>query len=75
MARTIVDAARLSEKGQLVIPKEIRDMIGLKTGSRLIVVMVDDAIVLHKAEIVAERMRFKDLVQRARIVTQKLTRR
>ena len=40
----------MSEKGQVTIPKEIRDFMGLKRGDRVIFVEVDEQVVLRKAK-------------------------
>ncbi|MGD0805039.1 MAG: AbrB/MazE/SpoVT family DNA-binding domain-containing protein [Candidatus Bathyarchaeia archaeon] len=42
------EAVRVSEKGQVVIPKRIRDKIGLETGDELTVNLVDQKIILRK---------------------------
>ena len=48
----------LSERGQIVIPKEARDVFGLKPGSRLIVLGDEnEGIALMKAEEFEERIR------------------
>ena len=39
----------MSEKGQVTIPKEIRDALGLKAGDRVVFVERDNEIVVHKA--------------------------
>jgi AbrB family looped-hinge helix DNA binding protein len=42
------ERVRVSEKGQVVIPKNIRDKIKLETGDELTVTTVDQKIILRK---------------------------
>jgi AbrB family looped-hinge helix DNA binding protein len=37
---------KMSSKGQVVIPEEIRKTLGLKTGSKFVVVGEDDVVIL-----------------------------
>ncbi|MDV3244911.1 MAG: AbrB/MazE/SpoVT family DNA-binding domain-containing protein [Nitrososphaerales archaeon] len=69
---TIIDVTKVSEKGQVVIPKEIRDKMGFKQGTRLIVVASGDAVVLQRVEAVAGKVRMKDLMDRIKAITSKL---
>ena len=57
---------RLSEKGQVVIPTEIRKDMHLKEGERFIVTGVDDTIILRKLELPKERLRLIELLHRSR---------
>ena len=41
-----VATTRLSSKGQVVIPEEVRNRLGLKTGDQFVVVGEDDAVIL-----------------------------
>lgn len=50
---------RLGEKGQLTIPKEYRDSLGLEAGSPIAVVRVGTGLMLF-----AEQERFKELCDR-----------
>jgi len=50
---------RLSSKGQLVIPKRIRDKQGLKEGEDLIVISEGDRIIIR-------RLSLDDLIEEAR---------
>ncbi len=61
-----LELTRLSERGQIVIPTEIRRKMHLKEGERFIVMGLDDTIVLRKIELSEERLRLKDLIQRSR---------
>ena len=72
MSEVTVDTTRISERGQVVIPKDVRDRLGLKIGTRLLVVATSDAIVLQKVDLAAERLRAWDLLEKARMIVQKL---
>ena len=68
----IIDVTRVSDKGQVVIPKEIRDKLGFKEGTKLIVVATDDAVVLQRIEAVAGKIRVRELMERVKSITSKL---
>jgi len=68
----LIDVTRVSDKGQVVIPKEIRDKLGFKVGTRLIVVATEDAVVLQRIEAVAGKIRVRELMERIRSITSKL---
>jgi len=67
-----LNMTRLSEKGQIVIPNEVRRSMGLKEGTRFLVVGLDDTIVLRKLELSQERMRLKQLMEKSRIKAEKV---
>ncbi|NOZ76826.1 MAG: AbrB/MazE/SpoVT family DNA-binding domain-containing protein [Euryarchaeota archaeon] len=46
-----VELVKLSTRGQIVIPKDIRELLGLKGGERLAVKAERDVILLKKVEI------------------------
>lgn len=56
---------RMSSKGQVVIPEQIRERLGLEPGTQFVVLGEGDAVILKviQAPSMAE---FGDLVQRAR---------
>ena len=45
-----LELTRLSERGQVVIPTELRKSMNLREGERFIVMGVGDTIVLRKLE-------------------------
>ncbi len=47
----IVGTSSISEKGQITIPKEIRDKLGIVQGDRLIFDLRGDAIIVKKVSI------------------------
>ena len=47
------DIAKVSSKGQIVIPKEIRERLGVQPGERLLVMTRDKEIILRKTESVS----------------------
>ncbi len=56
---------RMSSKGQVVIPEEVRDRLGLKAGTQFVVVGKRDAVIL-KAISAPPVMEFNDLIGQAR---------
>jgi AbrB family looped-hinge helix DNA binding protein len=62
---TNLSTTRMSSKGQVVIPEDIRNRLKLKTGSRFVVVGKNDVIILKT--IVSPAMAdFDELVKEAR---------
>jgi len=62
----VLELTRLSERGQVVIPTELRKNMHLKEGERFIVMGLDDTIILRKLELSDERLRLKKLVRKSR---------
>ena len=60
-----IATTRLSSKGQVVIPEEIRNRLGLEPGAQFVVIGDRDVIVF-KAIHPPEMSQFDDLVGRAR---------
>jgi AbrB family looped-hinge helix DNA binding protein len=69
----IIDVTKVSDKGQVVIPKEIRDKFGFTVGSKLIVVAAEDAVVLQRIETVAGKVKMREILDRVRALTDKLS--
>lgn len=61
-----LDLTRLSERGQIVIPTELRRNMNLKEGTRFIVMGLGDTIILRKLELSQERIRLKKLLSESR---------
>lgn len=60
-----VATARMSTKGQVIIPEEIRDRLGLKAGAQFVVVAEDDIVILKTIKIPSMKD-FDRLIQDAR---------
>ena len=61
---------RLSSKGQVVIPEEIRQRLGLKEGAQVVVVGDRDVVILKSIASPAME-EFDELVRRARAAARK----
>ncbi len=72
MEEPIIEVTKVSDKGQVVIPKEIRDKFNFTEGSKLIVVAAGETVVLQKIETVLGPARAKDLVDRIGRLTGRL---
>jgi antitoxin PrlF len=68
----IIEVTRVSDKGQVVIPKEIRDKFNFTEGSKLIVVATGDAVILQRIETVMGKVRTKELLDRVRWLGERL---
>ena len=54
MDKIAIDTTRLSAKGQVVIPVDVRNKLQLKTGNRLLVVSSENSIKLQKVDSVKQ---------------------
>lgn len=61
----MVATTKLSSKGQVVIPEDVRDALGLEPGARFVVLGDGDVVILKRIETPA-RGEFRALVTRAR---------
>ncbi len=61
-----LDLTRLSQKGQVVIPNTVRKKLGLKEGTKFLVVGIGDTIVLRRLELSEEKMRLKQFLEGSR---------
>tara|TARA_B100000749_G_scaffold251585_1_gene217366 strand:+ start:321 stop:599 length:279 start_codon:yes stop_codon:yes gene_type:complete len=69
---TVIETTKISEKGQIVIPKDIRDLLALEGGTRLILIATNDAIILQKTEIASDRLKIKEIIEKAKTITDKM---
>ncbi len=60
-----LSTTRMSSRGQVVIPEEIRDRLGLKAGTQFVVLGNRDVVIL-KAISAPSVKEFNDLIGRAR---------
>lgn len=61
---------KLSSKGQVVIPEEIRDRLGLKPGAQFVVVGERDVVILKVIQ-TPDMSQFDEIVGRARKAAKK----
>jgi len=61
-----IEFTRLSDKGQIVVPSEIRKRMKLGEGTRFVIVGLSDTIILRKVEFSEERIRLKQLLAKSR---------
>lgn len=61
-----LELTRLSERGQIVIPTELRKSMNLREGERFVIMGIGDTIVLRKLELSQERLRLKTLIGESR---------
>ena len=51
-----VKTAKITEKGQIAIPKDIREMEGFKKGSKVVILAFEDRIELRPMKQIHEKM-------------------
>ena len=61
-----LELTRLSQKGQVVIPSEVRRKMGLKEGTKFLVIGLEDVVVLRRLQLSKEKLRLKKLLAEAR---------
>ena len=61
MMRTI----RVSEKGQIAIPNQIRETLEIEQGDELVIIQMGNKILIEKAQITEKRLKddFKDILR------------
>ena len=56
-----VELTKLSSKGQVVIPRQVRDALGLKEGETFAVIGKEDTVILKKVNIPSSKQVFERL--------------
>ena len=56
MENMIVDNAKVMSKGQITLPKEIRNKLGLSTGDRVTLICEGDQVVMMNVAVYAMKM-------------------
>jgi bifunctional DNA-binding transcriptional regulator/antitoxin component of YhaV-PrlF toxin-antitoxin module len=62
----IVAVAKVLPRGAVQLPSEVMKRLGLKPGTRLIAMAVEDAVVLRRADMLLRREATKGIVSRLR---------
>ena len=66
-----MELTRLSGKGQVVIPTEMRRRMGLSEGTKFLVIGLEDTIILRKLQVSEEKLRLKQLLAETRVSVKK----
>ncbi|MDW8045568.1 MAG: AbrB/MazE/SpoVT family DNA-binding domain-containing protein [Nitrososphaerota archaeon] len=72
MSEPIIETTKLSEKGQLVIPKEVRERMNLKCGCKFLLIATENEIILQRIDVLKERAKIKALIEKARMIAERL---
>lgn len=68
----IVAVTKVSEKGLVQIPLNIREKLDLTPGTKMIVIATEDMVVLQKAETIFAKERPRGVVSRLRSIFSKV---
>ena len=56
MGNLIVDNAKVMAKGQITLPKDIREALGVGTGDRITLIRRDDQVIMMNAAVYAMKV-------------------
>ena len=56
MQTVLVDNAKVMAKGQITLPKDIREALGVKTGDRVTLVSRDNQVIMMNSAVYAMKM-------------------
>ncbi len=56
MTGLLVDSAKVMAKGQITLPKDIRDALGVQTGGRVALIRQNDQVVMMNAAVYGMKM-------------------
>tara|TARA_B100001245_G_scaffold129885_1_gene95983 strand:- start:37 stop:264 length:228 start_codon:yes stop_codon:yes gene_type:complete len=71
MENISIDTTKLSAKGQVVIPVDVRNKLQLEAGNKLFVMASEDAIILQKTNSMNEKDKIT-FSQKARSIARKM---
>ena len=74
MIKIIIKTIKVSDKGQIAIPSEIRQKVGIEKGDDLILMQENGKIMIEKIQRISAKMSddFKDLLKNSEKVAKKL---
>ena len=72
MKDVLVETTKLSQRGQIVIPMEIREKLNLETGNKFFVIASDNSLILQKFDYNNDQFITRDLMSRAKDIIEKL---
>jgi len=61
-----VGMTRVSSKGQIIIPWDIRQAMNIKEGTKLIVLSTEDSIILQPISVVSEKFKVAELMKKVK---------
>lgn len=61
MTNYIVDNAKVMSKGQITLPKDIREALGVGIGSRVTLIFENDRVIMMSAAVYAMQMLQRDM--------------
>lgn len=56
MESILVDSAKVMAKGQITLPKDIRDALGVKTGDRVTLIRQDNQVIMMNSAVYAMKI-------------------
>ena len=56
MENILVDNAKVMAKGQITLPKDIREALGVQTGDRVTLIRRDDQVIMMNSAVYAMKM-------------------
>jgi AbrB family looped-hinge helix DNA binding protein len=62
----IMAVAKVLQRGAVHLSPEVRERLGLKPGTKLILATADDAVVIRRAEVLLNRQTARSIVNRLR---------
>ena len=65
LTKTFIDNAKVMSKGQVTIPKDIRDVLGIKSGDRVTFVVADGEVKIVNSAIFAMKQFQKQMTGEA----------